>query len=171
VDEEKVLLGGYEVPVVDLFAAILGAVAQAAVEAVGFVPPAILTYPAAWGQPRRERLVAAAVRAGWPPVRLVPEPVAAARYFVEVLRRPVPVGGSLAVFDFGGGTLDVAVVRNAGDRFELLGDGGIEDLGGLDVDAALVAHLGRLLETTSAVGWARIQKPDSLAASRNRRLF
>jgi molecular chaperone HscA len=171
VDEQSVLLDGREVPTADLLAAILAAVARAAVEAVGFLPPAALTYPASWGAKRRDVLVQAAGRAGWPPVRLVPEPVAAARYFVDVLRRPVPVGGSLGVFDFGGGTLDVAVVRNAGTHFELLGDGGIEDLGGLDVDAAIVGHLGRLLETTSAAGWERIQKPDSLAAARNRRLF
>jgi molecular chaperone HscA len=171
VDESSVLLDGREIPTADLLAAILTAVARAAVEAVGFLPPAALTYPASWGAKRRDVLAHAATRAGWPPVRLVPEPVAAARYFVEVLRRPVPVGGSLAVFDFGGGTLDVAVVRNTGAGFALLGDGGIEDLGGLDVDAAIVAHLNPVLEQTSAVGWARIQKPDSLAAARNRRLF
>src|SRR5262249_36863662 len=137
---------------------VLGAVARAAVEAVGFLPPAALTYPAAWGARRREGLAAAAVRAGWPPVRDIPEPVAAARDFTGVLRRPVPVGGSLAVFDFGGGTLDIAVVRNSGypaERagFEVLGDGGLPDLGGLDVDAALVAHLGTLLEQTQPAAW------------------
>ena len=118
VDESTVLLGEREVSVVDLLAAVLSAVARAAVEAVGFLPPAVLTYPAAWGQPRRDALLAAATRAGWPPVRLVPEPVAAARYFVDVLRRPVPLGASLAVFDFGGGTLDVTVllVHRAGGR-------------------------------------------------------
>ena len=142
IDEAGVLLGEREVPVVDLLGALLGAVARAAVEAVGFLPPAVMTYPAAWGQRRRDVLTAAATRAGWPPVRLVPEPVAAARYFTGTLRRPVPVGSSLAVFDFGGGTLDIAVVRNDGNGFAVLGSGGIEDLGGLDIDAALVEHLG-----------------------------
>jgi diguanylate cyclase (GGDEF)-like protein/PAS domain S-box-containing protein len=33
--------------------------------------------------------------------------VAAARYFADVLRRPVPVGAAVGVFDFGGGTLDL----------------------------------------------------------------
>src|SRR5438874_7735787 len=145
IDEAAVLLADREVAVVDLLAAVLGAVARGAVEAVGFLPPAVLTFPAAWGQRRRDTLAAAAGRAGWPPVRLLPEPVAAARYFADVLRRPVPVGASLAVFDFGGGTLDVAVVRNAGGGFEVLGSGGIPDLGGLDVDAALVEHLGGVL--------------------------
>ncbi len=161
IDEATVLLGDREVPVVDLLAAILGAVARGAVEAVGFLPPAVLTHPAAWGQRRRETLVTAASRAGWPPLRpfdlrrpevqaperfcLVPEPVAATRYFADVLRRPVPVGGSLAVFDFGGGTLDIAVVRRESGGFAVLGSGGIPDLGGLDIDAALVAHLSEVL--------------------------
>src|SRR5919201_24437 len=50
-----------------LLAALLGAVARAAVEAVGFLPPAVLTYPAAWGARRRDALATAAARAGWPP--------------------------------------------------------------------------------------------------------
>ncbi|MBO0869753.1 MAG: Hsp70 family protein, partial [Micromonosporaceae bacterium] len=52
VAEQSVLLGGVEVSTVDLLAAVLGAVARAAVEAVGFLPPAALTYPAAWGARR-----------------------------------------------------------------------------------------------------------------------
>src|SRR3954452_12209674 len=144
VDAESVLLGGEAVPLPDLFAALLGAVAREAVAACGLLPPAVLTYPDAWGTRRREVLVAAIAQAGWPEsTALVPEPVAAARYFADVLRRPVPVGSSLAVFDFGGGTLDVAVVRNKGlgpdgrPRFEVAASGGADDLGGLDLDAGL----------------------------------
>ena len=65
VDEVAVLLADREVPVVDLFAAVLGAVGRAAVEAVGFLPPTVLTHPAAWGPRRREQLAVAAARAGW----------------------------------------------------------------------------------------------------------
>ena len=173
--------------------------AQAAVEAVGFLPPAVLTYPASWGARRREVLVTAVSRAGWPPAepvgstggavggsagpgnnggtRLVPEPVAAARYFVDVLRRPVPVGAALAVFDFGGGTLDIAVVRNEGAdhtgqaRFAVIGSGGLAELGGLDLDAALVEHLGRLIGTAQPQVWQQLSQPDSTTGWRNRRQF
>ena len=105
------------------------------------------------GTRRRETLAEAAARAGWPPPLLVPEPVGAARYFADVLRRPVPFGSSLAVFDFGGGTLDVAVVRNDGAHFAVIGSGGIEDLGGLDIDAALVDHLGRTIAQSRPDVW------------------
>jgi hypothetical protein len=173
VDEATVLLGDREISTVDLLAAILATVARAAFEAIGFLPPAALTYPAAWGSRRREMLAAAATRAGWPPVRFVPEPVAAARYFASVLRRPVPVGRALGVFDFGGGTLDVAVVRNDGPNgFVVLGDGGLPDLGGLDVDAGLVAHLGGLLERTEPIAWQPIAAAAGTSTQlRQRRLF
>lgn len=186
VDEPAVLLGDREVPTVDLLAAVLGAVARAAVEAVGFLPPAALTYPAAWGGRRRDVLAQAVARAGWPPVaqqgptepgggtRLVPEPVAAARYFAEVLRRPVPVGQALAVFDFGGGTLDIAVVRNEGTdpagraRFAVIGSGGVAELGGLDLDAALVEHLGGVLDPQVL---QQLTAPTTPAQWRERRQF
>ncbi|GGM39936.1 Hsp70 family protein [Dactylosporangium sucinum] len=171
IDEPTVLLGDRELPTVDLLASILASVARAAVEAVGFLPTAVLTYPAAWGTRRREALQTAARRAGWPPVMLVPEPVAAARYFADVLRRPVPVGSALAVFDFGGGTLDIAVVRNDGGRFEVIGTGGLEDLGGLDVDAALVEHLGLIIGQTAPDTWSALRNPSSTSQRRDRRLF
>ncbi|WP_033342389.1 Hsp70 family protein [Catenuloplanes japonicus] len=199
IDESTVLLGDREVPVVDLLAAVLGAVARAAVETVGFLPPAMLTHPAAWGPVRRNVLAEAVARAGWPPAgvpsgtRFTPEPVAAARYFAEVLSRPVPVGSSLAVFDFGGGTLDVAVVRNDGigpagrPSFSVVSSGGVADLGGLDLDAVLVDHVGRLITTSAAQStpdgptqrldlaaaqaWQALMQPSTVTQWRNRRQF
>ena len=194
VDEPAILLGDREVPTAELLGALLRAVAQAAVEAVGFLPPAVLTYPATWGARRREVLAAAVGRAGWPPADplatptsmsfgalghtlLVPEPVAAARYFADVLRRPVPVGSAIAVFDFGGGTLDIAMVRNEGvdqagrSRFAVIGSGGVGELGGLDLDAALVGHLGTLVAATSPQVWQRLTQPETTTQWRDRRQF
>ncbi|RSM63756.1 hypothetical protein DMB66_21865, partial [Actinoplanes sp. ATCC 53533] len=178
VDAESVLLGGAEVPTADLLAALLGAVAREAVAATGFLPPAVLTYPAAWGTRRRAVLTTALARAGWPPATaLLAEPVAAAHYFADVLRRPVPVGSALAVFDFGGGTLDVAVVRNEGitpdglPRFAVAASGGIDDLGGLDLDAALVEHLGAAVRQSEPAAWAALTEPVTLAQWRARRQF
>src|SRR4051812_31894134 len=73
IDEDSVLLGDTEVPVADLLAAVLGAVAREAVAAAGFLPPAVLTYPASWSEPRREVLAEALARVGWPrDTRLAP---------------------------------------------------------------------------------------------------
>ncbi|MEU4239183.1 Hsp70 family protein [Actinoplanes sp. NPDC026619] len=174
IDDGTVLLGdSASVPVADLFAALLGAVAREAVATVGFLPPAILTYPAAWGPTRRTVLTEALGKAGWPAeTSLVPEPVAAARYFADVLRRPVPTGSSIAVFDFGGGTLDVAVVRaDQPGTFSVTASGGADDLGGLDVDAALVDLLGKSLAGGEPAAWQRLTEPTSLAEWRARRRF
>jgi hypothetical protein len=178
IDAERVLLGGTDVAVSDLFAALLGAVAREVVAAVGFLPPAVVTFPAAWGQRRRGVLTEALGKAGWPAdTLLVPEPVAAARYFADVLRRPVPVGSALAVFDLGGGTLDIAVVRNEAlgpdghPRFEVAACGGADDLGGLDLDAALVEHLGKSLSAAESTAWAALTDPETLAQWRARRQF
>ena len=178
VDDRTVLLGGAEVPVAHLLAALLGAVARETVAIAGFLAPAVLTYPASWGEPRREVLVEAIAKSGWPrETQLLPEPVAAARYFADVLRRPVPVGSALAVFDFGGGTLDVAVVRNEGfaadgrPRYVVAASGGADDLGGLDLDAALVDHLGKSLAGAEPQAWQALTEPVTLAQWRARRQF
>ncbi|MET0415852.1 MAG: Hsp70 family protein, partial [Actinoplanes sp.] len=173
VDDDSVLLGDTSVPVPDLFAALLAAVAREATATAGFLPPAVLTYPASWGNARRAVLTDALGRAGWPlDTRLVVEPVAAARYFTGVLRRPIPAGAALAIFDFGGGTLDVAVVRTEGPgRFTVAASGGADDLGGLDIDAALVAHLGKSLGGAEPEAWQALTDPTTLAQWRARRQF
>ncbi|WP_018786894.1 Hsp70 family protein [Micromonospora sp. CNB394] len=187
VDEETVELGGRAYRPAELLAATLRAVADAAVAAVGMLPPAVVTHPAAWTPARRQVLHDALELAGWPaaaehtlagPIapgtRLLREPVAAARYFTQVLRRPVPVGGSVAVFDFGGGTLDVAVLRNEGadpwgdSGFQLVATGGIPDLGGLDLDAALLGRLGELVGPAHPREWGRLTDPATTAQRRDR---
>ncbi|WP_433494059.1 Hsp70 family protein [Micromonospora sp. CA-248089] len=187
VDDETVELGGRAYRPAELLAATLRAVADAAVAAVGMLPPAVVTHPAAWTPARRQVLHDALELAGWPaaaehtlagPIapgtRLLREPVAAARYFTQVLRRPVPVGGAVAVFDFGGGTLDVAVLRNEGadpwgdSGFQLVATGGIPDLGGLDLDAALLGRLGELVGPAHPREWARLTDPTTTAERRDR---
>jgi len=171
IDQESVLLGDRALPIVDVLAAPLREIARAVTDTVGHLPPAVLTCPVAWGSARKGRLQQAATRAGWPPVHVVAEPIAAARYFTETLRRPVPPGSTLAIFDFGGGTLDVALVRNDGATFTVTGTAGAEDLGGLDIDAAIVTHLGQILAAQHPQVWTQITQPTDELARRNRRMF
>ncbi|MEV0156647.1 Hsp70 family protein [Micromonospora sp. NPDC050686] len=187
VDEAEIPLGDRAYPPAELLAVTLRVVADSAVGAVGFLPPAVVTYPAAWDEDRRRVLHDALRLAGWPdaaehtlsgPVppgtRLLREPVAAARYYTETLRRPVPVGAAIAVFDFGGGTLDVTVVRNEGadpwgdSGFQVISTGGVADLGGLDLDSALVELLGELVGADHPREWERITSPESSTAWRDR---
>ena len=142
VDDDLVLLGEREVPVVDLIAAVLARVAEEWHRAVGPVRPDVtLTCPATWGAARRTVLAEAAAQAGLEDARLVAEPVAAATYFAEVLGRDVPIGSVVVVHDFGAGTFDASVVARTSSGFEVMAVDGRDDVGGLDIDAAIVEHL------------------------------
>src|SRR4051812_30933133 len=171
IDEPSVLLGSAELPTVQLLAAVLRAVAVGVAEVTRYAPPIVLTYPASWGSTRRRALHDAALAAGFTDVSMLPEPVAAARYFISALNHPLPPGESMVVYDFGGGTIDIAVVRNEPEGFVVIGSGGLEDVGGLDLDAALVEKLGEVLQTRAPDVWPRLQGPRTSPHRRDRRLF
>ncbi|MCD0444843.1 Hsp70 family protein [Glycomyces sp. A-F 0318] len=170
VSDGTILLGDREVPVTAAFAAILSRVARAAIESVGHLPNAVLTCPAAWSEQRRGALHDAAAQAGYRPVKILTEPVAAAHYYTSRLSHPLAPGQALAVFDFGGGTLDIAVLERRPDgSFGVLADGGLHDLGGLDFDAALVAHIGATVRAREPEIWKRLENPSGASELRNRR--
>jgi molecular chaperone HscA len=171
VDDGSVLLGDAPVPVVELLAALLRRVLAEASSADGTPREVTLTCPADWGPQRREVLRAAARSAGLPEVRLVDEPIAAASYCVEALGQPIPPGRGMLVFDFGGGTLDVTVVRHDPDGLRVAALGGLDDLGGVDIDAALVGHLGQLVALRRPQLWQRLVDPQSTGEQRDRRMF
>src|SRR5690349_21729148 len=145
IDDGTVLLGDRELPVGEMMAAVLRRVRDEWRRTVGGVDPDVtLTFPASWGATRRLVLADAAATAGLGQVRLVPEPVAAAAYFTQVLGREVPIGAVVVVHDFGAGTFDASVVARTSSGFEVLAVDGRDDIGGIDIDDAIVAHIGRL---------------------------
>ncbi|GAA1500882.1 hypothetical protein GCM10009827_008080 [Dactylosporangium maewongense] len=157
VDERTVLLGEREVTVVDLVAAVLRRVAVEAERSTGVPPPTVvLTHPATWGATRLSVLAESAERAGLGAVRFVPEPVAAAAYLTGTLRQELPPGRCLVVYDLGAGTFDVSAVRATGGGFEVVTSAGIADVGGLDLDAAVV---GLARETAGPAVWQRLDRP------------
>jgi molecular chaperone DnaK len=163
IDDGLVLLGENEIPVVDLIAAVLARVAEEWHRAVGPVRPDVtLTCPATWGAARRTLLAEAAAMAGLEGARLVAEPVAAATYFAEVLGRDVPIGSVVVVHDFGAGTFDASVVARTAEGFEVMAVDGRDDIGGLDVDAAIVEHL-------RTDDWQRLMEPSTVEERRAQR--
>ncbi|GGL96222.1 hypothetical protein GCM10011594_14940 [Nakamurella endophytica] len=173
IDDGEVLLGDRVVPVVELIAAVLRTVAQEVRRQFGGLPPdeVRLTHPAPWGASRQNTLVAAARAAGLGSSHLVliPEPVAAAAQFTRLPGRALPPGGTVAVYDLGGGTFDAAVVGRTGDvptrpgelpgEFHVLAEGGLTDLGGLDLDQTVLDHVGRDAAAVDADRWQALLHP------------
>lgn len=102
-------------------------------------PRAVITVPHYFGEPERAATRSAGEIAGLDVLQIVNEPTAAAIAH-GVDSRPDP--GSLLVFDLGGGTFDVTVMRyGEGDETEVLATSGDRELGGADFDEAILARM------------------------------
>lgn len=172
VDEQTLLLGQDVVPVNEALAAVLRRVLDETTRQLGGEQPdeIRLTHPAEWGPLRRNVLLTAGRLAGFRgPIHLVPEPVAAAAHFASFPGRTLAPGQALAVYDLGAGTFDVAVVGATQNGFTVLAEDGLPDLGGLDVDQALMVHVGREISHLDPQQWQRLLRPESTADRRTRR--
>ncbi|MGB7425295.1 MAG: Hsp70 family protein [Ornithinimicrobium sp.] len=145
-DDTNIIVGGVPTSAHALMSQLLGWVVTQVTRGQGGPPELVLlTCPANWGPYRRELLEQAARMAGVASVRLCAEPEAAAIHFASTTR--VEPGQLVAVYDLGGGTFDAAVLRKeTTTSFTLLGaPEGIEHLGGLDFDTAVLEHVWRSL--------------------------
>jgi hypothetical protein len=170
IDDGSVLLGDRVVPVPDLMAATLRRVAQEAERVCGGPPEStVLTHPASWGSVRLGLLTRAAELADLRRLRLLPEPIAAACHFTAMVGQHIPDGGHLIVYDLGGGTCDVSMLRRAGTDFAVVASEGLPDIGGLDLDALVVEQVEAALRPLDPAGWQRIAVPGSPADIRHYR--
>jgi molecular chaperone DnaK (HSP70) len=133
-------VGGDLVPVSEVVAAVLRAVRKEAAQQLGGVPArVVLTRPVQWARARREMFEHAVDASGFTDVEILLEPVAAAIRLGSLVQ--LPGGTPFAVVDFGGGTLDVAVVQREGATFEVLASDGADPLGGEDVDDLVFSYV------------------------------
>ena len=108
----------------------------------GEIEGAVITVPAYFDDAQRQATKDAATLAGLPVMRLLNEPTAAAvAYGLDSGEE-----GVIAVYDLGGGTFDISILRLHRGVFEVLATGGDTALGGDDLDAAVA-------------GWALEQRP------------
>ncbi|HEU5473849.1 MAG TPA: Hsp70 family protein [Actinophytocola sp.] len=172
IDEGTLLLGDTIVPVTDALAGVLRRVADETSRQLGGKRPdeVRLTHPAQWGPVRRNTLLSAARQAGWGSnLVLVPEPVAAAAHFASFPGQTLAPGQALAVYDLGAGTFDVAIVGATQKGFVVLAEAGLPDLGGIDVDQALLEHVGRQVSQRDPAGWQNLLRPQSTGDRRAQR--
>ncbi|WP_396230170.1 Hsp70 family protein, partial [Frankia sp. CpI1-P] len=140
-DPTPLVLGGAPFSPAALLAASLGDTVRAVTDLQGAPPETIvLSRPAVWGPYRLKQFDEVPRLAGIGEVRMVTEPVAAATHYTAV--RQLPPGAVIAVYDLGGGTFDTAVLRFQAGSMEILGlPEGVEWLGGVDFDEAVVHHV------------------------------
>ncbi len=98
------------------------------------VTQAVITVPAYFNDAQRQATKDAGRIAGLEVLRLVNEPTAAALAYGLDKRNE----GVIAVYDFGGGTFDISILRLHDGIFEVLATNGDTHLGGDDIDNLLI---------------------------------
>jgi molecular chaperone DnaK/molecular chaperone HscA len=99
------------------------------------VTRAVITVPAYFNDAQRQATKDAGRIAGLDVLRLVNEPTAAALAYGLDKNRD----GLIAVYDFGGGTFDISILKLHEGIFEVISTGGDTHLGGDDIDNLLIA--------------------------------
>ena len=99
------------------------------------VTKAVITVPAYFNDAQRQATKDAGRIAGLDVLRLVNEPTAAALAYGLDKKKD----GIIAVYDFGGGTFDISILKLHDGIFEVIATGGDTHLGGDDIDILLTA--------------------------------
>ncbi|MBM3557758.1 MAG: molecular chaperone DnaK, partial [Alphaproteobacteria bacterium] len=102
------------------------------------VKEAVITVPAYFNDAQRQATKDAGRIAGLDVKRIINEPTAAAlAYGLNKGKQ----GGTVAVYDLGGGTFDISILEIGDGVFEVLATNGDTFLGGEDFDARIVDHI------------------------------
>jgi chaperone protein DnaK len=134
----RIRVGDREVTPPEVSAHVLRALKSRAEAFFGeVVERAVITVPAYFNDAQRQATKDAGRIAGLDVLRIVNEPTAAClAYGLHKL-----AAGIVAVYDLGGGTFDISILRVHDGVFEVLATNGNTHLGGDDFDAAMVAWL------------------------------
>jgi Fe-S protein assembly chaperone HscA len=134
----RLAVGGREVTPPEVSAIVLRALKDRAEAHFGApIERAVVTVPAYFNDSQRQATKDAGRIAGLDVVRIVNEPTAASlAYGLHRLGQ-----GVVAVYDLGGGTFDISILRVKDGIFEVLATNGDTHLGGDDIDRALMLWL------------------------------
>ncbi len=122
----------------EIGAAILAQLKQTAEDYLGeTVTEAVITVPAYFNDSQRQATKDAGRIAGLDVKRIINEPTAAALAYGMDKKK----NGTLAVFDFGGGTFDISILEINDGVIEVKSTNGDTHLGGDDIDQKLIKYL------------------------------
>jgi Fe-S protein assembly chaperone HscA len=102
------------------------------------VTKAVITVPAYFNDAQRQATRDAGKLAGLDVLRIVNEPTAASLAYGLGMKKDEEK--TIAVYDLGGGTFDISILKIANGIFEVLSTNGDTYLGGDDFDRAIVNH-------------------------------
>lgn len=161
-DPTPILLGSTPYSAESLMSYLLQGIYGIVVEQRGEPPHVMaITHPANYGPYKLDLLEQAVRMAEVGEVLFISEPVAAALHYAG--RERIEAGEIVAVYDFGGGTFDAALLRRTEDAFEPIGEPeGIERLGGIDFDEAIFRHVATALD--GRLGELDLGDPTTLSA-------
>ena len=106
------------------------------------IKDAVITVPAYFTSDQRAATKNAGRIAGFNVLRIINEPTAAAIAYAHTKNAQ----GNVLVFDLGGGTFDVTIMRVADHAYGILATDGNSRLGGIDFDKRLVGYIMQELE-------------------------
>jgi len=132
------LVGVTIVSPVTLTALLLKKVVADYAEQFGKPTTVAITWPANYRNEQREATKTAARLAGLANVLFIEEPVLVALYYSQTYY----LDGKYLVYDFGGGTFDVTLIEAYGNNITVLYQDGVQQLGGKDLDNALLKLIG-----------------------------
>jgi len=112
------------------------------------ISKAVITVPAYFDDNQRQATKDAGQIAGLEVVRIVNEPTAASMaYGLDKQDKELKI----MVFDLGGGTLDVTIMEFGGGVFQVLSTSGDTQLGGTDMDQALIDYINSEFKKTEGI--------------------
>ena len=145
---ETVRMAGKEYTPQEISAIILKRLKEIAEARLGHaVRKAVITVPAYFSDTQRQATREAGEIAGLEVMRIINEPTAAALVYEAGQHE----GKRILVYDLGGGTFDVSVVRIEEGVVEVISSHGNNHLGGDDFDQKIVAHILEHLKLGQAV--------------------
>ncbi|MFN0207458.1 MAG: molecular chaperone DnaK [Planctomycetota bacterium] len=126
------------------------------------VTKAVITVPAYFDESQKQATMTAGKIAGLEVLRIVNEPTAASlAYGLDGLH-----DGTIAVYDLGGGTFDISILKIESGVFRVLATNGDASLGGDDFDRAVVNKIALEMQQNGASA-AALRDPKLLQSLRN----
>ncbi len=126
------------------------------------VNKAVITVPAYFNDTQRQATRDAGKLAGLDVLRIINEPTAASLAYG--LGLDPAEEKTIAVYDLGGGTFDISILRISGGVFEVLSTNGDTYLGGDDLDRAIIEYWMGLLKTDTIADQKLLKQQLRLAA-------